>query len=58
MTLSGCWQAFHAAFFITALMMAVLICSRNIVRNGRIRFGSAPPPSLRRAMTKPTPAMV
>jgi hypothetical protein len=58
MTLSGCWQAFHAAFFITALMMAVLICSRNIVRNGRIRFGSAPPPSLRRALTKPTTRIV
>jgi hypothetical protein len=51
MTLSRGWQAFYTAFFVTALMMAVLICARNIVRNGRIRFRSAPPPSLRRVLT-------
>jgi hypothetical protein len=58
MTLGRGWQAFYAAFFVPTLLMSVLVCARNIVRNGRSRFRSTVPPSLRRALTKSRPGRV
>jgi hypothetical protein len=41
------WQAFHIAFFVVSLQMAVLVTARNSCMNGTERFESSPPPSLR-----------
>ncbi len=40
------WQAFHIAFFVVSLQMAVLVTARNSCMNGAERFQSSPPPSL------------
>jgi hypothetical protein len=40
------WQAFHIAFFVVSLQMAVLVTARNSCMNGAERFESSPPPSL------------
>jgi hypothetical protein len=40
MTMDRTWQAFYAAFFVAALMNTVLICAKNILRNGPCRFAS------------------
>jgi hypothetical protein len=51
MTLDSGWQVFHAAFFVVALHMTVLITARNTVRNGKSRFRSSVPPRLCVALT-------
>ena len=58
MTLSSSWQAFHATFFVISLMMAVLVCLRNIVRNGRARFHSPRPSRLYHICTTCQPRTV
>jgi hypothetical protein len=50
-TMSGGWQLFHTTFFAIALLMAVLICAKNIVTNGAERFSSEPPQWLKRVLT-------
>src|ERR1700733_13413161 len=40
------WQAFHIAFFVVSLQMAVLVTARNSCMNGAERFQSSPPPFL------------
>jgi hypothetical protein len=51
MTLSTGWQAFHAMFFVVTLTTSTLVCARNIVMNGNLRFGSQPPGQLYTWMT-------
>jgi hypothetical protein len=51
MTMSRGWQLFHTTFFAISLLMAVLICAKNIVTNGAERFSSEPPQSLKRVLT-------
>ncbi len=43
MTMSRGWQLFHVTFFVVALQMTILVCTRNIVINGPERFSSEPP---------------
>ncbi len=58
MTLSRGWQAFYAMFFVTALMVTVLICVRNAVRNGQARFLSEPPVPLSCFLDSDTPLAI
>jgi hypothetical protein len=52
------WQAFHIAFFVVSLQMAVLVTARNSCMNGAERFESAPPPSLRWLFSSSQPQAV
>lgn len=56
MTMSRGWQLFHTTFFSVALLMAVLICTRNIVINGSQRFNVDPPDWLHRLLIDDAPS--
>ncbi len=55
MTLSTGWQAFHATFFVVTLATTTLVCARNTVMNGNLRFNSQPPVRLYEWLTACAP---